>query len=82
MIKNDFYNSINNKCTFFQGTCNDDVDSIKENLQYAMRLKDKYLNKNVTCYYDETDLSNIYLNKELDLDYIIGISVSLSLFIF
>lgn len=79
-LKKNYYDSKNDACTFYERTCLDgeNAQHLITYLNNAESLNEKYLNKNTTCFYDDS-LKYIFLEKQIDYSALIFVSIFLGI---
>ena len=66
MIKEKYYESKYEDCTFTYGNCENDLEYMISSLNESKKMALSYVNKTVDCYYN-VNMDNIYLERSLDL---------------
>ena len=66
MIKEKYYKSKYDECTFTYGKCENDLNYMISSLNESKKMALSYVNKTVDCYYN-VNMDNIYLERSMDL---------------
>ena len=66
MIKEKYYKSKYDDCTFTYGKCENDLNYMISSLNESKKMALSYVNKTVDCYYN-VNMDNIYLERSMDL---------------
>jgi len=66
MIKEKYYESKYDVCTFTYGKCENDLEYMIYSLNESKKMALTYINKTVDCYYNN-NMDNIYLERSIDL---------------
>ena len=81
MIKNKYYKSKYDACTFTYGNCENDLRYMLTSLNGSKKMALSYVNKTVDCYYN-ANMDNIYLERSIDLVWgYIGLAITTLLFL-
>jgi len=81
MIKQKYYESKYEDCTFTYGNCENDLEYMISSLNESKKMALSYVNKTVDCYYN-ANMDNIYLERSMDLVWgYIWLSITTLLFI-
>ena len=81
MIKQKYYESKYDTCTFTYGNCENDLGYMITSLNDSKKMALSYVNKTVDCYYN-ANMDNIYLERSIDLVWgYIGLAITTILFL-